>query len=118
MPRSACSKRASPSTVRSTRASSCPTRKRRKLMPKFDIEIYREYTITEGFRRVIEAPDKDAAIARAQEIASDSNMDCPDDCSEIEGGYTEAGDFQVDHDDVRDSNAPADEVVEEGDAEA
>lgn len=64
-------------------------------MPKFRFSFERTYTITEGFERIIDAPSEAEANAAAEIVASQSNMDCPDDCSEIESGHTETGDYEA-----------------------
>lgn len=53
---------------------------------KFEFEFSRGYTVTEGFKRVISAPSLAEAEAAAANLASEFNHDCPDDCSEMEGG--------------------------------
>lgn len=64
-------------------------------MPKFKFTFRRTYTISEGFDRTIEAPSYAEAQAAAANLESEFNHDCPDDCSEIESGYTEIGDFEA-----------------------
>lgn len=63
-------------------------------MPKFRVWVEREYTITEGFDREIEAETEDQATDHARDLASQSNMDCPDDVSETNGGG-ECGSFYI-----------------------
>jgi hypothetical protein len=65
-------------------------------MPKFKFSITRTYTITEGFEREYEADSLEEAQALADAMAQECNMDCPDDCSEQEGGFTESSDFEAD----------------------
>lgn len=62
-------------------------------MPNFKFSFERDYTIREGFDRVIEAETLEEAQAIADRLASEFNMDCPDDCSESDGG--EATDFEA-----------------------
>lgn len=62
-------------------------------MAKFEVEFVRTYTITEGFSRVIEAPDRAAALEKAADLLPEFNQDCPDDCTE--SGEGEAGAFDV-----------------------
>lgn len=64
-------------------------------MPKFKVCFERTYSITEGFERIIEAPSQAEAEAAAANLAVEFNSDCPDDCSEIESGDTEIGDFEA-----------------------
>ena len=62
-------------------------------MPKFKFYFSRTYTIVEGFERVIDAPSLAEAEAAAGDLASEFNMDCPDDCTESGSGGAGAGDF-------------------------
>lgn len=66
-------------------------------MPKFRFSFERTYSITEGFERIIDAPSEAEAEAAASSLASEFNMDCPDDCSEIESGDTFVGGFSALH---------------------
>lgn len=59
----------------------------------FELKFSRTYTITEGFKRIIRAPSLAEAEAAAAKLASGFDHDCPDDCSEDEGGHFETGDF-------------------------
>lgn len=82
-------------------------------MPKFKFSFERTYSITEGFDRVIEAPSFAEAEAAASNLAVEFNHDCPDDCSEIESGDTEIGDFEESSSPaIRDTTEPADYVVD------
>lgn len=63
-------------------------------MPKFKYQFSREYTIREGFDRIIDAPSFAEAEAAAANLAVGFNHDCPDDCSEI--GDEGAGAFTAD----------------------
>jgi len=83
-------------------------------MPRYEIEFYREVTVSEWVKRVIEAPDQEAALDHAREMASDFNMDCPDDVAGDQ--IVDCKDWEVDHDNVVETTKPADEVVE-GDEE-
>lgn len=60
---------------------------------KYHFRIEREYTIIESFDREYEAASAEEAQAMADAEAAESNMDCPDDCSETGGG--EAGSFDA-----------------------
>lgn len=62
-------------------------------MPKFKFSFERDYTIREGFNRVIEADTLEQAQATAHNLAVMFNDDCPDDCSESDGGA--ASDFEA-----------------------
>ena len=62
-------------------------------MPRFKFSFERSYAITEGFERVIDAPSHAEAAAAAANLCLEFDQDCPDDCSEIERGHTETGDF-------------------------
>ena len=62
-------------------------------MAKFTFRISREYTITESFDRDFEVGTVGEAQALADAEADESNMNCPDDCSEDESGNTESTDF-------------------------
>jgi len=84
-------------------------------MPKFKFSFERDYTIREGFDRVIEADTLEEAQAIADVLANDFNMDCPDDCSESDGGS--ASDFEAvcpptyqNVDDKADYNAQGEEL--------
>lgn len=54
-------------------------------MPKYKFHFARDYTIREGFYRVIDAPSFAEANAAAHNLAREFNNDCPDDCSETGG---------------------------------
>jgi hypothetical protein len=62
-------------------------------MPKFKFKISRTYEIVEGFEREYEAATVEDARRMADAEAEESNMDCPDDCSEDESGGSRTGDF-------------------------
>lgn len=62
-------------------------------MPKFKFSFARDYTIREGFDRIIEAPSLAEAEAAAANLAVEYNRGCPDDCSESGGGG--ATDFET-----------------------
>jgi len=62
-------------------------------MPNFKFSFARDYTIREGFERVIEADTLEKAQEIANRLAEEFNHDCPDDCSESDGG--EGGDFET-----------------------
>jgi hypothetical protein len=82
-------------------------------MPKFKFSFERTYSITEGFERVIEAPSFAEAEAAAANLAVEFNHDCPDDCSEIESGDTQIGNFEATSSPaIRDTAEAADYVVQ------
>jgi hypothetical protein len=63
-------------------------------MPRYIVNITRDYTVSEGFSRIIEADSQEDAEAAADSLARDSDDNCPDDCSEENGGPDEgAGSF-------------------------
>lgn len=72
-------------------------------MPKYKFQFARDYTVREGFDRIIEAPSLAEAEAAAVNLATEFNNDCPDDCSEYEGGG--AGGFDADLIDLGTSHA-------------
>jgi hypothetical protein len=66
-------------------------------MALFIVRITRDYSISEGFERIIEADTEEQAEAAADALAVYSDMNCPDDCSEEGGGGDiGAGNFGVD----------------------
>lgn len=62
---------------------------------KYKFKIEREYSITESFEREYETDTVDAAQALADVEADESNMDCPDDCSEDESGNSHSSNFEA-----------------------
>lgn len=64
-------------------------------MPKFRMRFEREYTITEGFERIIDAPSLAEAEAAAANLCSAFDQDCPDDCTESGAGGPGAGEFSA-----------------------
>lgn len=65
------------------------------MMASVTFTFCRTYTITEGFERTYTAATLEQAQAQAMadDEAMAANQDCPDDCAEIEGGFTEASEF-------------------------
>lgn len=54
-------------------------------MPRYKFIFEREYTITEGCERVIEASSLEVAQQEALRLADSFNDDCPDDVSDMGG---------------------------------
>lgn len=63
-------------------------------MPKYEFKFSRDYTIREGFTRIISAPSLPEAEAAALNLATEFNDDCPDDCSEEDGGGADGFDTE------------------------
>lgn len=55
-------------------------------MPKFKFVLQREVVETDEVTRIIEADTLDEANAKAEEMCSEFNSDCPDDVQTIAGG--------------------------------
>lgn len=52
-------------------------------MPNFKVIIRRHVSKLDEFTREIEAENIEAAYAKADDIAADADMNCPDDCDEV-----------------------------------
>jgi hypothetical protein len=64
-------------------------------MAKFKFRFERDYTVREGFERIIVANTLAEAEAAASNLAQEFNHDCPDDCTESGQGGPGAGAFDA-----------------------